>query len=492
MAQRVAKNVYAREREAAQALPWMQLRESFAVAPAAQTLLQLATGGQDALARNQHRGRTLSRLGYGLALGLVLALGGGYIGYHWLGSGQDVAAWACSEGYALEFIVCDAYDKEFEAGVPGPNAQQLKAEVKQWARAIELPVIEPHAYNGIREIEPDISRYLLYQYENTVAGVAPLLWTNFKLILVGTTDKERDSLVEASRPLSGVLEPACDSYDIYREVSVPQSVLLGCQIKINGKIYDFPADFTHGEAGFINNYLTYWPGEGVKYCAFKPLDLNAKVNTNRLGLGDVYKVEKDATGNLSLTTVEAKWDAGRELLKQPYVGREGGSGFSVEIPPDCPVTGLDPLQALTDRMLYHSKLLEHVEDFQDELFTRTAAIYRLNPPERVLAAGAPKLTQQEVTQAQALAQRMDAVLNKWRAQHSECWDPLYHNWQVRWHLYLKLSTPLWYEVTLTTSKPGLADELLAELAAIPGVPEPQVSVGKPFPRVRYTTNDTIH
>ena len=458
---------------------WGALRETFPPAPEIGAMLRVAAEEAPALERVLRRWRLALRFAAGLALALLLALcGWGYFSLRGLRSEPAGAAWACSGGYVVRLSVFkDVGEQTLRDLTPPLVVARMEETALAWARDNGLDVFSQASYKANGGIDPRSHRYLAYyQAGNIGFPPAPVL-SYMSFLLAGVTPEEAQSLCAALAALPGVLAPQCLSYDVYRCVTVPEQVRLGRGVLINGKAYQYPQDFSRAQAKVIEYYLDtieFKRPKGPLYCAFRRIDRSPGAPLDPLELGDAYKVEQDADGRLVFTTLAARWDEGRTLRGAIPDQQRAERGVMLEIPPDSPEPGLDPLKALADRLCYVQLLTQQPEEYSEHYRTWVAATYMLIPPARLLAAGAPKPAPEDAQCARLLADRMEEVLRAWRRDHPECWDELRHDWLFNWRIEFAGEAPVLLGVSYHDRSAAPARELLAQLAAIPGVPEPFV------------------
>jgi len=243
MLKREPRIVRETEDEAVRALPWLRLGESFPEPPPPGALLRSAAGRVDTLARKQGHQRVMLRLTYGLALALVLALGGGgsYIGYRWLGRMPASAAWASSEGtwsgckYSSQLMAGDATPAS-----PPPVMGRVEQAALAWAKQNHLDAFAQWYTEPDHGIDPRSQRYLAYDPSAAMGSRSEPQLNYMNYLLAGVALQEAQALRSTLALLPGVLESECLAYDIYRSVAVPTEICVGRKIIINGKALQFP------------------------------------------------------------------------------------------------------------------------------------------------------------------------------------------------------------------------------------------------------------
>jgi hypothetical protein len=457
---------------------WGALRETFPPAPEIGAMLRMAAEEAPALERVR-RWRLTLRFAAGLALALLLALcGWGYFSLRALRGEPAGAAWACSGGYVVRLSVFKDVGGQTSGDLTPPLVvARMEETALAWARDNGLDVFSQASYKVHGGIDPRSHRYLAYFPAGNIGFPPAPVLSYASFLLAGVTPEEAQALCAVLAPLPGVLAPQCLSYDVYRDVTVPEQVRLGRGVQINGMAYQYPQDFARAQAKIIEYYLNtieFKRPRSPLYCAFRRIDRSRGAPLDPLELGDAYKVEQDADGRLVFTTLAARWDEGRRLRDANPDQERAERGVMLEIPPDCPEPGLDPLRALADRLCYEQVLIQQPEGYSDHFRTHVGAAFTLIPPAQLLAAGAPKPAPEDAARARMLADRMKDVLRAWRRDHPDCWDELRHDWFFHWRIDFAGKAPVLLDISYYEKSTAPARELLAQLAAIPGVPEPFV------------------
>lgn len=444
-------------------LPWELVRESIPAPPPQAAVMAAAARSADELRKLQRiGGRRMLRLAYALGLALVLALCGGTV--FWLGGRGQHTAWASAEGYVLQYDIFDrtpTSSHEMRAGLP--NELSFKQEVRDWARQSKIPLSEKGWIEAPRFVE--------LQTAGSVSWAQKLWSQEYKLTMIGISDAERDDLIARLEPLAGVAPPVIsENSEYYVSLGMPEALATNTVV-INGAEYSFPKDFSEEEARALRSY--FWScRDETRYAAFSKLNRGPSSKADRFDLGDVYKIELNDDGALVITTLVKVWEEGRILKNDPLfqrrtVGR-GDNGWSVAMSRALPEPGYDPLQALatwrnTQLLEQRSHDFPQSSTYQYEFFT----------PQRMLAAGAPKYSANEVALAQALVAKLDDTLNAFQSTHPEYWDKYVHRYRITHHYSSFGAMPVQYQIRVTDSDGELAKQVQTMLSKIPGLPEAQ-------------------
>lgn len=407
----------------------------------------------------------MGRLARSLTLALVLVLCGGML-HGPLGAGRSTA-WASVEGWVLHYAV---YDRELQPRdwkVKLPNEQSFSQAVQDWAQQHTIQFNDQGWIDAPRFIR-------LNPGGSAGAFIEGTEFNSYNILLIGVTAEEREALIAHLAPLPGVAPPEISDYTEYYilagtpKAQVPQRVL------INGTAYAFPREFSLEEVNALQQYFQYG-GKYTYYVAFPELSQRTTATQDRLKLGDVVRIELDPEGDLVLTTLAEVWDEGRVLQNDPLfqerIGNRGQGSWSVAMSRNLPEPGYDPLQALAARRDRRTEQA-HTLDYP----LRTKYTYQLFTAVRMLSAGAPKYTAEEAQQAIAWVAQLDASLDAFQLGHPQYWNKLQHRYRVQHGCSYFGAMPLQYEVSVAASDTTLAQEVQAVLAAVPGLPAPQVTL----------------
>jgi hypothetical protein len=404
------------------------------------------------------------RLAYILALALLLALCGGTMFRP--GGWEQSAAWAGAPGIVLHYDVYDAKPADYDWHNKLPNEQGLDQAVRDWAQAIQIQ------FSDTGQI--DTGCWVGLVSAGASGGVPDAVTSHgYDVLLVGVTAGERDDLIARLAPLAGVAPPAMTDYAQYEMYfGVPEAQLAG-PVLINGVTYSFPQDFSVAEASVLVPYVRYGQ-DYTRYCAFLQLSGGPEPTADRFNLGDVVKLERDASGVLVITTLAQVWDEGRVLRNDPLfqerLGQRGNSSWSVAISRTLPEPGYDPLAALA-AVGDHREQQAHSLDFPH----LAASTYQFLSAERLLKPGAPKYAADEAAQAKALVAQLDSALDAFQLSHPQYWNKYQHRYRVQHSCSYFGAMPLAYQVHVADADGALAQEVQALLVQVPGLPEAQVT-----------------
>ncbi|MCC7477431.1 hypothetical protein IT575_03140 [bacterium] len=380
------------------------------------------------------------------------------------------AAYASAGGFSLDFTI---YDKDFprpkNGEWKGPNIKRFEKEAEDWARS-----------NGLdrSSFEPAMGVELpVFQLMWTGGGRSEGQYLS-KRFQVSLRIEERGAVEDfCSRmaQLPGVSDPEIRKLALYAGKDGVSFVGIGgftpeqeaAKVFINGISHEYPEDFEAFEAQDL-----YWSFEvlkegGIDYWAFRDKRdwlRDRSTRTSRFDLGDVFRVALDKQGNMHIDTVLENWELPAATLKAP-VNLRLMEGWCLRLPAGFDESTIDPVEEL-------SRKFDPLPGDSDPRYYE-GLHYWLVPLERLIGSGAGTWARADKAEARRIADEMQAVIDAWTDAHPEVQRSLVFGDRIDSGPWLAGPNVIAFTVGLHSEDLHEFDELKAQLAAIPGVPQPQ-------------------